>query len=1040
MNKIEPIKASAGAGKTFHLMGRLSESIASGTQPEGLLATTFTVKAAAELQSRIRQKLLEGANPELASRVFDGLIGTVNGVCGKLLSEYAIEAGLSPALDVLPDENADAIFSAATSAVMDRYAGELEDIAARLSLNPIKENPFGKTSDWKKEVREGLNLARSNRLSKEDLIVCSERSAEALKKVFPATVDLSLEDIRDRIAPYREFPAEGGATQKTVKNIQSFLRFPTWAGACQLAHADYAKTKDKDFPIEIFQELGSQLLCSRELHEDMASMIRGVFSCAGDSLEAYAQYKKDFGLVDFVDQECGVLELLENNPNFVRLMKQRLSQIMVDEFQDTSPIQLALFLKLNECSVNGSVWVGDPKQAIYGFRGTDPELMAAVAKNISDYKTLPYSWRSKENLVHLSNEIFTRAFSPSMDPKDVRLDIPPERKKEAAGGIIEAWHLNGGKKEDRMKALAAGIAEPIRGEGVTANQNCGLFWSNLDCAALAEALGEWNIPASAPSGSLMGTVECQLVMAAFRYCVDPSDTVALATLLALCGETPDFLDRLHKAKEAWLSLSGEEQKKTDFLAEIRNFGFLRELRKKQDATPVEILEYVITTLNLNGKITAMSSPDRRMSNVDELRKLCEQYMNQALVERRAATPSGFVAALNKADAQQAAGFGLNTVNVMTYHKSKGLEWPVVILGSLDSDGKNGAFDIRVNQAESFDVEHPLKGRTIHYWPWPFGDGKKLELLDNALASNPIQLHAEEREREEGRRLFYGGLTRARDQGVFALNSKAPTQAEKKKDPEAGNTLLTGWLDSLFKDESQSLSFPMEEGADRLTVGTTTFPLETKFFAPVDNIVPLLPPAVFADKERDISGFTPVPARCSPSGEECQDGTATLLCRWEHKSVIHCEEGKYNLLGNAFHNFIALNPQQERRGIAERILKNWTVEKGVSPETLMECTDNLYSWIAKTWPEAKIRCEVPMTYHDDNGTLYQGFIDMLLELPEGYVIIDHKTHPMAYDAEKYAADCAGQLRLYRKAVEAATGKSVKQTIIHLPNLGMCFDVK
>ena len=108
--------------------------------------------------------------------------------------------------------------------------------------------------------------------------------------------------------------------------------------------------------------------------------------------------------------------------------------------------------------------------------------------------------------------------------------------------------------------------------------------------------------------------------------------------------------------------------------------------------------------------------------------------------------------------------------------------------------------------------------------------------------------------------------------------------------------------------------------------------------------------------------------------------------------------------------------------------------------LMERTDNLYNWIAEAWPEAKISCEVPMTYHDENGTLYQGFIDMLLELPDGYVIIDHKTHPMAFDAESYAATCAGQLRLYRKAVETATGKPVKRTIIHLPNLGMCFEVK
>ena len=1037
MNKIELIKASAGSGKTFHLMKCLSECIDAGTRPEELLAATFTVKAAAELQSRIRRKLLEGATPELASQVFDGLIGTVNGVCGKLLSEYAVEAGLSPALDVLPDENADAIFSAATCAVTDRYAGELERIAARLSLNPIREKMFGKTRDWKKDVREVLNLARSNGLDRSALKACGERAVEALKKVFPATGDLPLESIREQVWPYRNFPADGTSTRKTVKNIQAFLRFPTWAGACQLANADYAKTKDPEFPIGIFREIGRQLLCSRELYEDMSAMIRGVFACAGESLEAYAQYKKDFGLVDFVDQECSVLSLLENNPNFVQLMKQRLAQIMVDEFQDTSPVQLALFLKLNECSANGSIWVGDPKQAIYGFRGTDPELMEAVAATVPGYRTLPYSWRSKETLVRLANEIFTRTF-PAMDPADVALGIPDERKEEAVGGIIEAWQLAGGRKDDRMKSLAAGIVELIRDKGVTPNRICVLFRSNSDCASLAEALAEWNIPASAPSGSLPDTAECQLVMAAFRYCIDPSDTAALATLLALCGETPDWLNRLHEAKAAWLALSEDERKKSDFLAGIRNIGFLKDLRKKADATPMEILEYVITALNLDGKVSAMTSPDRRMSNVDELRSLCGRYMDQALVERRAATPSGFVAALTGADAGQAAGFGPNTVNVMTYHKSKGLEWPVVILGSLDSDGRNGAFGVRVNQAETFDVKDPLKGRTIHYWPWPFGDSQKLETLEEALACNPIQLHAEEREREEGKRLFYVGLTRARDQVIFALDSKGPSKEEKKKNPAAVNTLLTAWLDSL--SDVPLLTFPAEEGRGHLAVGAASFPVETRSYTPVEHVVPLSSPVVFVDGKRDISGVRTVPAHLPPSGGSCDDGSATLLRRWDHKNAVHCEAGKYNLLGNAFHNFFALNPRQDRRETAERILKNWTVEEAVSPETLMACTDRLYGWIAETWPDAKISCEVPMTYHDENGTLYQGFIDMLLELPDGYVIIDHKTHPMAFDAEEYAASCAGQLRLYRKAVEAATGKGVKQTIIHLPATGMCFEVQ
>ena len=66
---IDLIKASAGSGKTYTLMGLLSKDIANGIPPEGLFATTFTVKAAAELQSRIRQELLKSSNPENASNL-----------------------------------------------------------------------------------------------------------------------------------------------------------------------------------------------------------------------------------------------------------------------------------------------------------------------------------------------------------------------------------------------------------------------------------------------------------------------------------------------------------------------------------------------------------------------------------------------------------------------------------------------------------------------------------------------------------------------------------------------------------------------------------------------------------------------------------------------------------------------------------------------------------------------------------------------------------------------------------------------------------
>lgn len=1031
MKNIDLIKASAGSGKTHRLMELLSEKIAAGVSPEGLLATTFTVKAAAELQSRIRQELLKGSNPEMASLVFDGLIGTVNGVCGQLLSEYAIESGLSPALDVLPEDNADMIFAAATHSVIEKYKDGLEAIASRLELNPLKENFYGQTPDWRKDVRKIVNLARSNAIDQAGLQACAEKSCAALKKVFPANEDLSLKNIADMIAPYKDFNAQGSSTAPSVNAINNFLRFPSWGKAAGFANCKCAVTKDGDFPIDMLHEIGESVIYSKELFADLSAMIRGVFGCAADVLEAYAEYKKAFGLVDFVDQESRVLELLNNNESFQKLMSQRINQIMVDEFQDTSPIQLALFLKLNAYSQNGSVWVGDPKQAIYGFRGTDPELMEAVAEEIENTQTLEFSWRSKENLVNFSNEIFKKAFS-KMPENEVVLGIPDKRKAKAQGGKLEAWHIIGGKDEkdeERMAALAKGIAGLIRDEKVSPGDIGVLFWSNRECAALANALAQWNISASAPAGSLLDAPECQLVMAAYRYCIDHSDTLALVTLSALYGEEPDWLNKICKARQAQLALPETERKKCDPFADLKNSRYLEKLVKPADSTPLEILEFVISTLALDRKIAAMSNPDLRMSNLDELRRVCNEYMNQALVNRKAATPAGFVAMLANEEKESASGFGENTVNIMTYHKSKGLEFPIVILGSLDSDGKNNAFGIRTIGAETFDINDPLANRSIHYWPWPFGSVKNVANLDAVLVNNPIQKNIKQREIEESKRLFYVGLTRARDHIIFAM---------EKKTPKKGDAYLAiNWLDSLADENIFHFPMPDKDSSEKMEVGDKEFEIKTKILIAQENIVPLPSPAVYADemKYSDIA-----PARKSPSSEKA-DGVASLLTQWDYfTGKIKCEKGKFNLLGSAFHDYIALNPQKNGKLYAKRLLENYGVENSVEPAVLVECCQNLYNHLNTAYTGAKISCEVPMTYHDADGTLYQGFIDMLLELPEGFVIIDHKTHPAAHDAEKYAASCAGQLSLYRQAVEAATGKKVLQTIIHLPNLGRCYEVK
>ena len=149
------------------------------------------------------------------------------------------------------------------------------------------------------------------------------------------------------------------------------------------------------------------------LHADLEHYIRGVYETAADALEIYTTYKASNGLVDFVDQELEVLRLLENDDVRARLY-ETLSRVYGDEFQDTSPIQLALFLRISQIA-NRSFWVGDPKQAIYGFRGSDPELIVRAADEIvpesgGDRATLGTSYRSRPGLVAFANRSFGPAF------------------------------------------------------------------------------------------------------------------------------------------------------------------------------------------------------------------------------------------------------------------------------------------------------------------------------------------------------------------------------------------------------------------------------------------------------------------------------------------------------------------------------------------------------------------------------------------------------------------------------------------------------
>ena len=119
------------------------------------------------------------------------------------------------------------------------------------------------------------------------------------------------------------------------------------------------------------------------------------------------------------------LQLLERK-EVQKDIKSRYTHLYVDEFQDSNPMQVRIFQKLS--SLLNTVYVGDKKQAIYGFRGSDTELTTAIADSIGKDNTehLEHSYRSIEPLVKFSNAIFSQVFS-NMNPKEVKLKMPKER-------------------------------------------------------------------------------------------------------------------------------------------------------------------------------------------------------------------------------------------------------------------------------------------------------------------------------------------------------------------------------------------------------------------------------------------------------------------------------------------------------------------------------------------------------------------------------------------------------------------------------------
>ena len=150
----------------------------------------------------------------------------------------------------------------------------------------------------------------------------------------------------------------------------------TWGDAAKLAKMSAGKRSGADACLEDLQALGRGVRSAPELHEDLRTFARLVGEVVEHLDQTYVAYKQERGLVDFVDLECRFLELVRD-PAMGPTLAAEIGCLVVDEFQDTNPMQLAIFRAL-QALAGETIWVGDRKQAIFGFRGADSRLIDGV--------------------------------------------------------------------------------------------------------------------------------------------------------------------------------------------------------------------------------------------------------------------------------------------------------------------------------------------------------------------------------------------------------------------------------------------------------------------------------------------------------------------------------------------------------------------------------------------------------------------------------------------------------------------------------------
>jgi ATP-dependent helicase/nuclease subunit A len=1068
------VEAGAGSGKTTALVTRVVALVTSGSaELRSIAAITFTEKAGAELRDRVRHDLElgaardpdgdKGARCRAALDQLDGAaIGTLHSFAQRVLSQHPVEAGLPPRVEVLDEVSSAVAFETRWSAFRDELLNDpsLERTILLLLSSGVRQEALRALAqafddNWDL-VDERIPTVQPDPPSVDDLCrlaavavddVCSTPCRDANDKLR-----LRLDDIAARMAELRVIPDELDLLEALHPDALPGFKLGNFGRQASFA----CDLRDLKARVRAAGEglANVRAVVSNACAHRLAAAIRAfTLAAAGERRQA--------GQLEFHDLLVLARSLLrdpEHGPAVRAWLHQHYQRLLLDEFQDTDPIQIELAVRIAALDPAGYAagskpWeqvsvepghlfvVGDPKQSIYRFRRADITTFLAAAERFGaeggGVVELTANFRTVDAIIDWVNGTFEALMSeaddlePPVPSQPTYLALTSTRSPSLAGPPVAVLgrnpHPQGTGADELRAAEAADVAATVaralyeswevdEGQGQARPARLGDFTilvpSRTSLPFLEDALERAGIAFRAESSSLVyASRAVRDLLMVLRAVDDPTDylrvVAALRTPLLACGDD-DLFRYKHERRGSWsylapVTASGPGSVPPDDPVRV-GLDYLRSLHEQRYwLAPSELLDRIAR----DRRALELGFAEGRPRDVwRRLRFIIDQA--RAWSE---ATGGNLRQYLNWVDMQTAEGARVaesilpesddDAVRIMTIHAAKGLEFPITIVSGMST--------VPQSRFAAAEVVFPPTGGV----GYKFG---RHVTTEEYAAWAPID---EQMNHHERIRLLYVACTRARDHLVLSLHRKQRAGDPERSKRTNAELLVAGMGTVLLEDLPDAAPDGSPDAIRPVVTPPPSPPLALAAWAAERSAAlsrAARPTAVAATALTDEG-----------APERGGDADPGLHKRPRDLDLPPWLKGRYGTaVGRAVHGVLQTIDLATGRGL------DAAVAAQCEAEAVIDRARDVRALVVAALDSPSVR-EAAASPHWREvyactplaGRLLEGYVDLLYRGPDGLVIVDYKTSATS-DPDALAKRVDGyraQGAAYALVVGAATGEEV-----------------